>query len=326
MKRREFVTLLVGAAATWPLAAWGQQAIRVIGLLNGQSSAGSTSYIAAFRGGLAEAGFVEGRNLAIVYRSAEGNVERLPALAAELVSLQVAVIAGVGGDISALAAKAATGTIPIVFLTGGDPVAVGFVPSLARPGGNVTGVTFMGSVIASKLISILRDLLPGLTTIGLLVNPANPMTPVMARDVQAAVQAVGVKAVVAEVSSERDIDTAFEQFVAQHVDALVIGSAAFFNAQRDRLIGLASQRAIPAIFSDRSFAAAGGLMSYGASVADAYRQAGAYVGRILKGAKPADLPVQQAAKFEFVINLKTAKALGLTVRPRLLATADEVIE
>jgi putative tryptophan/tyrosine transport system substrate-binding protein len=326
MKRREFITLLAGAAAAWPLAAWGQQAIRVIGLLNGQSSAGSTNYIAAFRGGLAEAGFVEGRNLAIVYRSAEGNAERLPALAAELVSLQVAVIAGVGGDISARAAKAATGTIPIVFLTGGDPVAIGFVPSLARPGGNMTGVTFMGSVIASKLISILRDLLPGLTTIGLLVNPANPMTPAMARDVQAAVQAVGVKAVVAEVSSERDIDTAFERFVAQHVDAVVIGSAAFFNAQRDRLIGLASQRAIPAIFSDRSFAAAGGLMSYGASVADAYRQAGAYVGRILKGATPADLPVQQAAKFEFVINLKTAKALGLMVRPRLLATADEVIE
>ena len=325
MKRRDFITLLGASAAAWPLAARAQQrTMQVIGLLNGQLTGGNL--LAAFRQGLVEAGFVEGRNLAIVYRSAEGNTERSAALAAELVRIPVAVIAAVGGDLTVLAAKAATTTIPVVFATGGDPVEVGIVASLNRPGGNITGVTFLGSMIASKQIGLLRDMVPRLATIGVLLNPANPMTPSIARDVQAAAQSVGLKAVVVEASSERDIDTAFAQFVVQRVDALVLGSAAFFNRYRERLVELALQHAIPATFNSRDFAAIGGLMSYGADGRDAYRQAGVYVGRILKGDKPSDLPVMQPTRFELVINLKTVKALGLTVPPGLLAIADEVIE
>jgi putative ABC transport system substrate-binding protein len=325
MQRRSFLTLLGGAAAAWPVAARAQQrTMQVIGLLNGQLTGGNL--LAAFRQGLVDAGFVEGRNLAIVYRSAEGNAERSPALAAELVSIPVAVIAAVGGDLTVLAAKAATTTIPIVFTTGGDPVEIGIVASLNRPGGNVTGVTFLGSTIASKQIGLLRDMVPRLATIGVLLNPANPMTPSIVRDVQAAAQSVGLKAVVVEASAERDIDTAFAQFVAQRVDALVLGSAAFFSRYRERLVALALQHAIPATFNSRDFAAIGGLMSYGADSRDAYRQAGVYVGRILKGDKPSDLPVMQPTRFELVINLKTVKALGLTVPPGLLAIADEVIE
>jgi putative ABC transport system substrate-binding protein len=326
MRRREFIAGL-GSAVAWPYLAGAQQtALPMIGLLNGQLTAESTNFLAAFRQGLAEAGFVEGRNLAIVYRSAEGNIEQLPALAAELVSLKVAVIASVGGDRSVLSAKAATATIPIVFTTGGDPVQTGFVASINRPGGNVTGATFWGSLVATKQIELLRDIVPRLVKIGLLLNPANPMTALVAKDVQATVQAVGLKVVIAEANIVADVDNAFAQFVEQRIGALVIGSAVFFNRNRDRLVALAARDAIPAVFNNRDFPAAGGLMSYGADTGDSYRQAGIYVGRILKGDKPADLPVLQPTKFELVINLNTAKALGVTIPETLLATADEVIQ
>jgi putative ABC transport system substrate-binding protein len=325
MRRREFITLLGGAAAAWPLAARAQQpAMPVIGLLVGQLT--GANYLAAFRQGLAEAGFIEGRNLAIVYRSAEGDSAKLPALAAELVALPVAVIAAVGGGDSVLSAKAATASIPIVFTTASDPVETGFVTSLSRPGGNVTGTSFVGSALAPKQVGLLRDMVPGLATIGLLLTTANLMSTSVARDVQAAVLAVGLQVVVMAASTEQDIDAAFTQFAKQRVGALVIGSAAFFSRHQDRLVALATRHAIPAIFNDRNYPANGGLMSYGADIADSYRQVGVYVSRILKGDKPANLPVVQPTKFELVINLKTAKALGLTVPPNLLAIADEVIE
>ena len=326
MRRREFITLIAGATAAWPLAARSQQpAMPVIGLLNGQST---TSLLPGFRQGLSEAGFDEGRNVAIVYRSAEGELERLPALAAELVRLRVGVIAAVGGDNSVRSAKAATKTIPIVFTTGGDPVESGIVPSLSRPGGNVTGATFLGSMAAPKQIGLLRDLVPKLATIGLLVSPVS--TPagadVTTREVQTAAQAAGIKAVIVDLNSEHDIDAAFARLIEQRIDALVFTGIVFLNRYRDRMVALTAQHRIPAVFTNRVFPEAGGLMSYGADAGDAYRQAGVYVGRILKGDKPADLPVMQATKFVFVINMGTVKALGLIVPPGLLAIADEVIE
>ena len=325
MNRRQFITLL-GGAAVWPLAARAQQpAMPVIGLLNGQST---TSLLPGFRQGLSEAGFDEGRNVAIVYRSADGELERLPALAAELVRLRVGVIAAVGGDNSVRSAKAATKTIPIVFTTGGDPVESGIVPSLSRPGGNVTGATFLGSMAAPKQIGLLRDLVPKLATIGLLVSPVS--TPagadVTTREVQTAAQAAGIKAVIVDLNSEHDIDAAFARLIEQRIDALVFTGIVFLNRYRDRMVALTAQHRIPAVFTNRVFPEAGGLMSYGADAGDAYRQAGVYVGRILKGDKPADLPVMQATKFVFVINMGTVKALGLIVPPGLLAIADEVIE
>jgi len=325
LNRRQFITLL-GGAAVWPLAARAQQpAMPVIGLLNGQST---TSLLPGFRQGLSEAGFDEGRNVAIVYRSAEGELERLPALAAELVRLRVGVIAAVGGDNSVRSAKAATATIPIVFTTGGDPVESGIVPSLSRPGGNVTGATFLGSMAAPKQIGLLRDLVPKLATIGLLVSPVS--TPAGAdattREVQTAAQAAGIKAVIVDLNSEHDIDAAFARLIEQRIDALVFTGIVFLNRYRDRMVALTAQHRIPAVFTNRVFPEAGGLMSYGADAGDAYRQAGVYVGRILKGDKPADLPVMQATKFVFVINMRTVKALGLIVPPGLLAIADEVIE
>jgi putative ABC transport system substrate-binding protein len=325
VKRRAFITLLGGAAATWPLAARAQQpAMPVIGVLNGQSS---TSLMPAFREGLSEAGFDEARNVAIVYRSAEGEVERLPALAAELVRLRVAMIAAVGGDNSVRSAKAATTTIPIVFTTGADPVEFGIVGSLSRPGGNVTGATFLSSLAAAKQIGLLRDIVPNLATVGLLVNPVNApgLAVAVTNDVQKSAQA-GIKTIIVEVNNERDIEPAFARLLEQRIDALVIAGLVFFNLYRDRLVALTAQYRIPAIFSNRVFPAAGGLMSYGADARDAYRQAGVYAGRILKGDKPADLPVVQSTKFVFVINMKTVKALGVTVPPGLLAIADEVIE
>ena len=325
MNRRNFIALLGGAAA-WPLAARAQQpAVPFIGLLNGQST---TSLLPGFRQGLSEAGFDEGRNVAIVYRSADGELERLPALAAELVRLRVGVIAAVGGDNSVRSAKAATKTIPIVFTTGGDPVESGIVPSLSRPGGNVTGATFLGSMAAPKQIGLLRDLVPKLATIGLLVSPVS--TPagadVTTREVQTAAQAAGIKAVIVDLNSEHDIDAAFARLIEQRIDALVFTGIVFLNRYRDRMVALTAQHRIPAVFTNRVFPEAGGLMSYGADAGDAYRQAGVYVGRILKGDKPADLPVMQATKFVFVINMRTVKALGLIVPPGLLAIADEVIE
>jgi putative ABC transport system substrate-binding protein len=328
MRRREFITLLGGAAAAWPLAARAQQArsIQVIGLLNGQTSAASTNNIAAFRQGLAEAGFVEGRNLAIVYRSAEGDIARLPALATELVALQVAAIAAVGGDNSVRSAKAATTTIPIVFTTASDPVETGIVASLNRPGSNVTGATSVGSMVVTKQMGLLRDIVPKLAIVGLVASPLVPMVGSIIRDVQAAAQSVGLKAVVADVNSERDIDNAFQHLVEQQMDGLLVPPGVFFGRLRDRLILLAARHAIPAISGNRDYPAQGGLMSYGAVSGDLYRQAGLYVARILKGDKPADLPVVQPTRFEFVLNLKTAKALGLDIPPGVLAIVDEVIE
>jgi putative ABC transport system substrate-binding protein len=330
MHRRNFISLLGGAAVTVGVRSLTVQAqtraMQVIGLLNGQPSASITNQLAAFRQGLTAAGLVEGRNLAIVYRSAEGNPERLPALARELVDIPVSVIAAVGGEPSVLAAKAATATIPIVFETSGDPVENGIVASLNRPGGNVTGATFLGSLVASKQVSLLRDMLPQFDTLGLLLSPTNPSSPAIARDVQEAARPLQLRLVTAAATTERDIETGFEKFVEQRADALIIAAAVFFNRYLDRLVALAARHAIPSISNSREFPAAAGLMSYGADSRDAYRQAGIYVGRILKGEKPGDLPVQQSTKFEFVINLKTAKALNIAIPPGVLAIADEVIE
>jgi putative ABC transport system substrate-binding protein len=332
MRRREFITFMAGATvpgaiAPWPLVARAQNAVlAVIGVLNGQFTAQSAKLLAAFRKGIEEAGFVEGRNLAIVYRSSEADVDRLPALAKELVDLNVAVLAAVGGDNAVIAAKAATTTIPVVFTTGGDPVLTGFVASMNRPSGNMTGTTFLGSLVAPKQIGLLRDVVPNLSTIGLLLNPANPMSPRVGAEVQEAAQSVRLKLVTLEANTVAEIEAAFTQFAAQQVGALIIESAVFFNRNRNRLIMLCAQHRLPAIFNNRDFPDNGGLMSYGADTADSYRQAGNYVGRILKGVKPADLPIMQPVRFELVFNLKTARALGLTVSPVILVISDELIE
>jgi putative ABC transport system substrate-binding protein len=327
MRRREFIRLLGGTAAAWPLIARAQRPMlmQVIGLLNGQPSATSTRVLAAFRQGLGELGFVEGRNLAIVYRSSEGNSEQLPALANELVGIPVAVIAAVGGDSTVLSAKAATATVPIVFTTGSDPIDRGIVASLNRPGGNVTGVTFLGNFVSTKHIGFLRDPEPKLATIGLLLNSTNVYNPSIKTDMQAAAQSVGLKLTVGE-AAEGDIDKAFAHFVETHIDALVIGPGIRFIPYLGHLAALAARHKLPTICPYRDFPGAGGLMSYGANNAESYRQAGVYVARISKGDKPADLPVMQPTKFELVINLKAARTLGLTVPPTLIAIADEVIE
>jgi len=326
MRRREFITL-IGGIATWPVVARAQQpALAVIGVLNGQFTAQSANLIAAFRKGLAEAGYIEGRNLAIVYRSAEADVDRLPALAKELVELQVSVLAAIGTPIAALAAKRATATIPIVFITGADPVKLGIVSSLNRPGGNATGVYFLLNELAQKRLELLHQLVPAATAIGFLVNPANPSSQSETSDVQAAARLLGLRVYAEKASSERDIDAAFANFVQERVNALFVAADAYLLDRRDQLVALAASHALPACFSTSAYVAAGGLMSYGPSATDTYRQAGLYTGRVLKGEKPGDLPVVQPTKFDLIINLKTAKALGITVPPSLLATADEVIE
>jgi putative tryptophan/tyrosine transport system substrate-binding protein len=325
VKRRTFISLLGGAVAAWPLAAGAQQpAMPVIGLLDPRSPDGMTERLRGFRQGLKDSGFVEGENVAILYRWAEGQYASLPELAAELVRRQVAVITATGGVPSSLAAKAATTTIPIVFIAQEDPVRLGLVASLARPGGNLTGVNFFNYELTAKRLELLRELAPAATRVAVLVNPANAeATEPTLRDVEAAARAMGT----ANPGPQRhEIDAAFATFVRERPDALFVGPSSLFVGRRVQLVHLASRHAIPATYAQREYAEIGGLMSYGSNVLDAYRQVGVYAGRILKGAKPADLPVVQATKFELVINAQTARILGLTVPPTLLARADEVIE
>jgi putative ABC transport system substrate-binding protein len=324
MRRREFITLLGSAAATWPFAARAQQAMPTIGFLS--SSSPNATLLKALRQGLSETGHVEGKNVAIEIRSADGQNDRLPMLAADLVRRQVAVIVA-SGNPSTLAAKVATTTIPIVFATTADPVAIGLVASLNRPSGNVTGATFLGAQLIPKLLELLHEIVPTANVVGLLVNPTNPTNAAPnTRDMQAAARSLGLQLHVLQASNERDFDAVFAALVQQRVRALVIGPDAFFTNQSKQLAELALRNAVPAIFPNRQFAAAGGLMSYGGDSAESFRLTGVYAGRILKGEKPADLPVQQSTKVEFVLNLKTAKALGLTVPLPLSGRADEVIE
>ena len=317
---------LLGGAVAWPLAARAQQpSMPVIGFLN-QGSAGPSAYLAAaFRKALSEVGYVDGQNVAIEYRWAESQYNQLPELAADLVNRKVAVLAAAFLP-AALAAKAATATIPICFITGADPVQQGLVASLNRPGGNVTGVAFFSAVVGAKRLGLLYDLLPAANTFAVLVNPTNSNAEAISRDLMAAARALGKQLLVLPASTQHEIDRQFAVFVQQRADALIVSPDAFFDSQRDHIVALVARHAMPATYDRRESAIAGGLMSYGASVADAYHQAGIYCGRLLKGEKPADLPVMQPTRLEFVINLKTAKTLGLTFPPGLLAIADEVIE
>ena len=325
MRRRDFITLLGGAAA-WPLATRAQQAVvPVVGFLHPASVHAAGDQLRAFHQGLKEAGFVDGQNVAIEYRWADNRTDQLPALAAELVRRQVAVIATVGT--SAFAAKAATTTIPIVFVGGEDPIKLGLVASLARPGGNLTGINWFGGELAAKRLELLRQLVPAATRVAVLVNPAfATLTEVTLRDVEVAASAMGLQIQVLNADTSREIDAAFEIIEREQPDALFVGPGPFFNSRRVQMAQLAARYAVPAIHTTRLEAEAGGLMSYGPSLTDAFRQVGAYTGRILKGAKPADLPVVQSSKFELVINAQTARMLRLTVPPTVLAIADEVIE
>jgi putative ABC transport system substrate-binding protein len=325
VRRREFITLLGGAAAAWPIAARAQQAaMPVIGFLRSTSLADATHLVTAFRQGLKEAGFVEGQNVVVEYRSAENDRDRLHAIVTEFVHRPVAVI--VGNLISALAAKAATTSVPIVFAGGNDPVELGLVASLNRPEGNVTGVVFFADILGPKRLDLLRQFVPSATTIAMLVNPNTPDTEPERRAVQAAALAIGQQLIVLDASSDRDIETAFATFVRRGAGALLVGAGAFFNSRRERIVALAARHALPASYVQREAVVAGGLMSYATSITDTYHQAGIYTARILKGEKPGDLPVIRPTKFEFVLNVRTAKALGLEVPDKLLALADEVIE
>jgi putative ABC transport system substrate-binding protein len=325
MRRREFITLLGGAAAAWPLAARAQQ-MPVVGFLSIASAASFAHLVAGFRRGLLEAGFVEGRNVVVEYRWAEGSYDRLPALAADLVLRQVAVIVTSGGDNPSFAAKAATATIPIVFNIGSDPVKIGLVASLARPGGNATGVNIFTAELSEKRFGLLNDTIPAASSIAVLVNPNFPPAIANARAAEAVARGMGKDVVIFNAGRESEIDAAFARMAQLRPDALLVAADPFFNSRREQIVALAAGHAIPAIYEWREFTEAGGLMSYGTSLVEAYRLQGIYTGRILKGAKPVDLPVIQASKFELVINAETARMLGLEVPPTLLASADEVIE
>jgi putative tryptophan/tyrosine transport system substrate-binding protein len=327
MIRRQFITLLGGAAA-WPLAARAQQpAMPVIGFLNTQSPEGYAERLRGFRQGLREAGFVEGENVAIEYRWAEGQLDRLPALAADLVRRPVAVIAALGNANHAVVARAATKTIPIVFIVAEDPVRLGLVVSLARPGGNLTGINFFTAELTTKRLELLRELVPSMTRVAVLINPANAaLTEPALKDVQAAARTMGLQIHLHNASTSREINAAFARLEVERPHALFIGPDALYVSRRVQLTQLAARYVVPAAYSVRDFAEAGGLLSYGSHIREAWRQVGVYTGRVLKGAKPADLPVVQASKFELVINAETARMLGVTVPPSLLAIADEVIE
>ncbi len=324
MKRRAFITLLGGAAA-WPFAARAQQTMPVIGFLRNTLQEDSVYLVTALRQGLKEAGYVEGQNIAIAYRWAENQSDRIPALAADLVRSQCAVII-TGGNAPTFAVKTATSSVPIVFVTGEDPVNTGLVASINRPTGNATGVTFYGGALVAKQLEVLREVVPKATEIGMLVNPTSPAAQEQSRNAQVAASVLGLKIHILNASNERDIEAAFATFAQRRVEALIFGGDALFTGQRERLVTLAARHAMPAVYNLREFVAAGGLISYGASSSQAYRQAGIYAGRILKGEKPSDLPVILPSKFELVINLKTAKSLGLELPWFLQQRADEVIE
>jgi len=328
VKRREFITLLGGTAVAWPLAARAQQpALPVVAFINGGSPEVSATRAAAFRKGLNESGYVEGQNVTVEYHWLEGQYDRLPALAADLVRRQVTVITTPASTPAALAAKAATATIPIVFSVGEDPVRLGLVASLARPGGNVTGVNLLTTEVTAKELRLLHDLVPKAVRIAVLVNPANAATaePTL-RGVQEAAPTIGLQIQILNATTIGEIDAAFASLARERPDALFVGPDGFFGSRRVQLVTLTAVNKIPTTYWDRDIVAAGGLMSYGTDLADAFRQVGVYTGKILKGAKPADLPVQQLTKFEFAINLQTARALGIEVRPDVLSIADEVIE
>jgi len=327
MKRREFISLLCGATVAWPLAAIAQQKTSVVGYLSAEPADQVAHLVSAFRKSLGDAGYIEGRNITIKYRWADNHYDRLPALAAELAQRQVAVLATIGGPQSALAAQAATSTIPIVFVSGGeDPVKLGLVASFNRPGGNITGIVPLTTALEDKRLQLLHELIPGATALGILLNPNNSYSESRLHDLETAAQTVGRRLVVVRAGSERDLDTAFATLAEENAGAVVVGGDTFFNTRRDQIVALAARHRMPAVYQWREFVDAGGLMSYGSDRADANRQAGHYVGRILKGERPGDLPVMQTTKIELLINLKTAKALGLTFPITLLGRADEVIE
>jgi putative tryptophan/tyrosine transport system substrate-binding protein len=328
MQRREFIKFLGGTAATWPLVVYAQQqpVVPVIGYMSSRSPADSTVLVAAFRKGLSEAGYVEGQNVAIEYRWAEGQYDRLPAMAADLVQRGAAVLVTTGGEPSALAAKAATSTIPIVFTTGGDPVKIGLVESLNRPGGNATGISLLTTAPESKRLGLLHELVPGTKVVGVLIDPNYQESEAQARELRDAAGTISQRIHIAYAKNDGELELAFATLVQERADALLVSADPFFDTRRDRIIAFAAEHRMPAIYQFREYALGGGLMSYGVSLPDGYRQVGIYAGQILKGAKPADLPIVQSIKFEFVINLKTAKAIGLEVPAMLLARADEVIE
>jgi putative ABC transport system substrate-binding protein len=326
MRRREFISLLGGTAVAWPLAARAQQAMPVVGFLSARSPGDSSDPLAGFRRGLKEGGFVEGQNVVIEFRWANGEYSRLPQMAAELVRRQVNVIAAVGGELSGVAAKRATNIIPIAFATGSDPIKGGLVESFNRPGGNATGVTTLTNFMEAKRLGLLRELAPKAEVIGVLVNPNFPVSVIQLRDIEAAAPALGRRLVVAKASTDAELEDAFGRLIRERAEALLVGADPYFDVRRDRIVAFAAEHRLPAIYQFRDFAAVGGVLSYGVDFRETYRQVGLYTAKLLKGANPAEVPVQQIDKFELVINMKTAKAQGILISDNLLSLADEVIE